>query len=63
MSSEEVMDRDVPFSRKLEPVGTVPPVAIEMSVGETGDFGEGSKYILKDDKEYEKEGDHEWSKE
>jgi hypothetical protein len=34
MATEEMMDRNVPFTRKLEPVQTVPPVRIELSVSE-----------------------------
>jgi hypothetical protein len=34
MATEEMMDGNVPFTRELEPVQTVPPVRIELSVGE-----------------------------
>jgi hypothetical protein len=33
VASEEVVDGDVPLTRKLEPIGTVPPVGVEVSVG------------------------------
>jgi hypothetical protein len=34
MSSEEVVNWDVPFTRELEPIGAVPPVRVEVSVRE-----------------------------
>lgn len=34
MSTEEVVDWDIPFARELEPIGAVPPVRVEMSVRE-----------------------------
>jgi hypothetical protein len=34
VSSEEVVDWDVPFARELEPIGAVPPVRVEVSVRE-----------------------------
>lgn len=35
MAAEEVMDGNVPFTRKLEPVETVPPIRVELAVGKT----------------------------
>jgi hypothetical protein len=32
--AEKMVHGDVPFSRELEPVGAVPPVRVEMSIGE-----------------------------
>lgn len=34
VSSKEVVNWDVPFSGELEPIGTVPPVRVEMPVRE-----------------------------
>jgi hypothetical protein len=34
VSSEEVVDWDIPFAGELEPIGAVPPVGVEVSVCE-----------------------------
>jgi len=56
---EEVVHGDVPFAAELEPVLAVPPVGIEVAVGEAGELGEGAEGILPDDEESEEEFDHE----
>jgi len=48
---EEAVDWDVPLARKLKPVRAVPPVRIEVAVGEAGDLGERSKDVFEDYKE------------
>ena len=58
MTTQEVVDGDVPFTAELEPVGGIPPVAVEMAVGEAGDFREGAEEVLPDDEEDEEESDH-----
>ena len=35
VSVKEVVDGDVPFTGELHPVGTVPPVGVEVSICET----------------------------
>lgn len=40
MSQEEVVHRSVPVACELVPGDRVPPVGVEASVGEVGDFGE-----------------------
>jgi hypothetical protein len=32
MATEEVVNRNIPFTREFEPVGAVPPVGIEVSI-------------------------------
>lgn len=59
VSSEEVMHRDIPFSRELEPITGVPPVGVEVPVGEAGYLRESAKKIFEDDEEDEQEGNHE----
>jgi hypothetical protein len=34
VSTEEVVYGDIPFARELEPVGTVPPIGVEVSICE-----------------------------
>lgn len=40
MPSEEMIHRNVPFPREFQPVTAVPPVRVEVAIGETGDFRE-----------------------
>lgn len=40
MSKEEIMHGTIPVAGVLVPRHTIPPVAVEASVGETGEFGE-----------------------
>jgi len=63
MTAEEVVNWDIPLSRKLEPVGRVPPVRVEMSICEAGDLGEGAKKVFEDDQEDEQKHDHEGKEE
>lgn len=53
------MHGDVPLPTELEPVARVPPVAVEMPVGEAGDLREGAEDILEGDEEDEQERYHE----
>jgi len=55
---EETVHRNIPLSGELKPICRVPPVGVEVPICETGDFGEGTKNILKYDEEDEEEGDH-----
>jgi hypothetical protein len=32
VSAEEVVNWDIPFTREFEPIGTVPPVRVEMPI-------------------------------
>lgn len=59
VAAQEGVDGNIPLARKLHPVGRVPPVGVEVSVGEASDFGKGAEDVLKDDEEDEKEGEHE----
>lgn len=59
MSSEKVMNGNIPFPRKLQPIARIPPVGIEMTIRETSDLCKCTKNVLEDDQEYEKEGNHE----
>jgi len=59
MALQEPMNGDVPLSRKIQPVGRVPPVGIEVPIGKTGNFGEGAKDIFKDNKKHEEKRHHE----
>jgi len=34
VSTKEMVDWDIPFARELEPISTVPPVGVEMSISE-----------------------------
>lgn len=61
--TEEVVHGDVPLAGELEPVQRVPPVGVELAVGEAGDFRKGAEGVLEDDKEDEQEGDHEGEEE
>lgn len=54
-----MMDGDIPFPTEFKPVAGVPPIAVEMAVGEACDFGKGAEDVLEDDKEDEEEGNHE----
>jgi hypothetical protein len=45
---EEAVDGNVPLTRELKPVCAVPPVRIEVAVGEAGDLGESSKDVFED---------------
>ena len=60
MSSEEMMNWNVPFPRKFKPVGTVPPIAVEVSVGETSNLRECSKHKLENNEKDKEKCDHEW---
>lgn len=59
VAPQEGVDGDVPLARKLHPVGRVPPVGVEVAVGEAGDFGKGAEDVLEDDEEDEQKGEHE----
>ena len=59
VAAEEVVDGDVPLAGELEPVDAVPPVGVELAVGEAGDFREGAQDVFEDDEEDEEEGNHE----
>jgi hypothetical protein len=59
MSAEEVVDGYIPFSGELKPIRTVPPIAVEMSIGETREFSEGAKDILEDHEKDKQESYHE----
>jgi len=61
--SEEVVDWDVPLSTEFQPVGAVPPVGVEVAVGETGYLGERAEEVLPNDEEDEKHGHHEGEEE
>lgn len=58
VAAQEGVDGDVPLARKLHPVGRVPPVGVEVVVGEAGDFGKGAEDVLEDDEEDEQKGEH-----
>ena len=53
------MHGDVPFPTEFEPVARIPPVAVEMPIGEAGDFCKGAQDIFKDDQENKQERNHE----
>lgn len=59
VAPQEAVDGYVPLAAELHPVGAVPPVAVEVAVGEAGDLGEGAEDVLEDDEEDEQEGQHE----
>ena len=63
MAAQEVVNGDIPLPRELEPVAGIPPVGVEVAVGEAGDFGKGAKDVFEDDEEDEEEGDHEGEEE
>lgn len=63
MAAEEVVHRDIPLARELEPVEAVPPVGVEAAVAEAGDFGEGAEDVFEDYEEDEQEGYHEGEEE
>lgn len=56
VTTEEAVYRDVPLARELHPVGRVPPVGVEVSISEAGDFRKGAEDVLEDDEEDEEEG-------
>ena len=35
VTTEEVVNGNVPFTRELEPIAAVPPISVEMTVGKT----------------------------
>lgn len=59
VAPQEAVDGYVPLAAELHPVGAVPPVAVEVAVGEAGDLGEGAQDVLEDDEEDEQECQHE----
>ena len=75
MATEKVVHRNIPFPRKFEPlkisiayglvrnedlpVTRVPPVRVEMPIGEASNLCKCSKNILEDDEETDKECHHE----
>lgn len=59
VAAQEGVDGNIPLARKLHPVGRVPPVGVEVAVGEAGDFGKGAEDVFEDDEEDEEEGEHE----
>lgn len=63
MAPEKGVDGDVPLAGKLHPVGAVPPVGVEVAVGEARDFGERAEDVFEDDEEDEEEGEHEGEEE
>ena len=63
MTSQEVMDGDVPFSRKLQPVAAIPPIRVEMAVREASDLRKSPEHILEYDEEDKQEHEHEGEKE
>lgn len=63
VTAQEAVDGYVPLAAELHPVGAVPPVAVEVAVGEAGDLGEGAEDVLEDDEEDEQEGQHEGEQE
>lgn len=63
VSTQEGVHGNVPLARELHPVGRVPPVAIEVTVGETSDLGKGTEDVFKDDEEDKEEGQHEGEEE
>lgn len=63
MSLQKSMNGNIPLAGKLEPVGRVPPVRVEVTVGETSEFGEGAENVFEDHEEDEEEGDHEGEEE
>ena len=63
MPPEEVVNGDVPLARELQPVAAIPPIGVEVAVGEARDLGEGAEDVLEDDEEGEEEGHHEGEEE
>ena len=59
MASQEAVYGHVPLAGELHPVGTIPPVAVEVAVRKVRYLGEGAKHVLEDDEEYKQEGKHE----
>jgi len=62
MPSEEVVDRDIPLSREFKPVCAIPPVRVEVSVREAGDFSESTENVFEDYKEDQEECYHKGEK-
>lgn len=62
MTAEEAVNGDIPLPREFHPVSRVPPVRVEVAIGEASDFGKGAEDVFKDDEEDEEEGEHEWEK-
>ena len=60
MPPQKVVHRNVPFAAELEPIGTVPPIRVEVSVGEASELSEGATEVFPDDEEHQKEDYHEW---
>jgi hypothetical protein len=58
MPPEEMMNGYIPLPRKLQPVAGIPPIGIEMAVGETCDLRKGTEEILENYKEDEEERYH-----
>ena len=63
MSAQKVVDRDIPFATEFQPVRGVPPVLVEVAVGEAGNLCKGAEEVLPDDEEDEQEDDHEGKEE
>ena len=49
--SEEIVNRYVPFAAELEPVQTIPPIWVELSICESCDLGEGAENVFEYDQE------------
>lgn len=49
MPLQEPVHRYVPLARELEPVSRIPPVRVEVAVGEAGDFCKGTEDVFEDD--------------
>ena len=63
VAAKEVVYGDVPLAGEFQPIAAVPPVGVEVPVGETGDFGKGAEHVFEDDEEDEQEHEHEGEEE
>lgn len=63
VAAQEMVDGNVPLAAELEPIAAVPPIRVEVAIGETGDFGKGPENVLPDDEENQQKGDHEGEEE
>jgi len=83
VTTEEVVDGDVPLAREFEPaflltlvsnahkliagnrvdrdspIAGIPPVRVEVTVGETSDLSKCTQEVLENDKKHEQESNHE----
>ena len=63
MPLQKIVDGYIPLPREFEPVARVPPIVVEVAIGEPGHLREGTEEVFEDDEEDQEEDDHEGKQE